>query len=118
MLSSNEVAVRPWSQAYGIFTCFDGSKRVVAVNQDQTLNSPANPAAPGEIVTFYATGGGLTDPPSRTGDLAKPRFPDQPELPPFRQYPAPVAKLTAVIGGEPVRCAYIGLAPLATRTRG
>ena len=40
-----------------VFTQPDGS--AVALNQDQTINTPANPAAPGEVVTVYATGTGL-----------------------------------------------------------
>jgi uncharacterized protein (TIGR03437 family) len=34
----------------------------VALNQDGSLNSPANPAAPGTIVAVWATGGGVNAP--------------------------------------------------------
>jgi uncharacterized protein (TIGR03437 family) len=49
--------------APGIFTA-DGSGRgqAAALNQDNSFNSPSNPAPPGSVVTFYATGVGPTSP--------------------------------------------------------
>ncbi len=43
-----------------VFMNADGS--AVAVNQDGTLNSFANPAAPGSIVAIWLTGGGAASP--------------------------------------------------------
>ena len=40
-----------------------------ALNQDGTYNSASNPAAPGSIVTIYATGLGPTTPPQPDGSL-------------------------------------------------
>lgn len=44
----------PLSQSIGIFTT-DGT-HAAALNQDESVNSSANPALPGSIVTFYGTG--------------------------------------------------------------
>jgi uncharacterized protein (TIGR03437 family) len=43
-----------------VFMNADGA--AAAVNQDGTLNSPANPAAPGSIVAIWLTGGGAASP--------------------------------------------------------
>lgn len=54
----------------GIFTLdASGAGPVAAINQDYTINGPQHPAAPGSIVAFYATGGGLTVPPGIDGEL-------------------------------------------------
>jgi len=52
----------------------------IAVNQDGTLNSAANPAAKGSVVVLYATGAGQTVPPGLDGAtpgtlLPKPKLP-------------------------------------------
>ncbi len=49
--------------APGIFTA-DGSGKgqAAALNQDNSLNSPSNPAQRGSILTFFATGVGATSP--------------------------------------------------------
>jgi len=44
--------------APGIFTIAGGTDQAAANNQDGTLNSPANPAARGSVVSLYATGQG------------------------------------------------------------
>ena len=51
-----------------------------ALNQDGSLNSPANPAAPESIVTVWATGGGVSSRPQpdgtiNTGSLGSPNLP-------------------------------------------
>jgi uncharacterized protein (TIGR03437 family) len=75
----------------GIFTGLAGQEQVAAVNQDQTLNSPANPAGRGSVVTFFATGVGATLPALEDGQ--------QPQPPVF---PTPVLPLSVVIGGQGV----------------
>jgi uncharacterized protein (TIGR03437 family) len=40
-----------------------------ALNEDGSLNSPANPAKPGSRVVLFATGGGATNPPSVAGEI-------------------------------------------------
>jgi uncharacterized protein (TIGR03437 family) len=65
----------------GIFTMdSSGQGQAAMLNEDYSLNGPANPAAKGSIVMFYATGGGQTDPPGVDGEitkdvLARPRLP-------------------------------------------
>ncbi len=44
-------------------------KAAIAVNQDGTPNSAAHPAAPGSIVTVWATGGGLPDASESDGEI-------------------------------------------------
>jgi len=51
----------------GVFT-IDGVF-AVAVNQDGTLNSAANPAAAGSVVTIYGTGLGAINPPEGDGAI-------------------------------------------------
>ena len=67
-LSSAVVEAAP-----GVFT-IDGT-HAVALNQDGTLNSAANPAALGSTVTIFATGLGPIDPPQADGALAEPPLP-------------------------------------------
>jgi uncharacterized protein (TIGR03437 family) len=65
----------------GIFSMdSSGQGQAAMVNEDGTFNGPANPAAKGSIVVFYATGGGQTNPPGVDGEitrdvLARPRLP-------------------------------------------
>jgi uncharacterized protein (TIGR03437 family) len=54
----------------GIFRLQPGlSSQAIAVNEDQTLNSPANPAARGSVVAIWTTGYGPTNPACTTGGL-------------------------------------------------
>lgn len=52
----------------------DGSGRGqgAILNEDGTINGPGNPAAKGSIVSIFATGAGVTNPPSNDGFLAAP----------------------------------------------
>jgi hypothetical protein len=53
-----------------IFTAAgSGIGLAAALNQDQSANSPANPAARGSIVVLFVTGEGQTSPPGVTGKL-------------------------------------------------
>jgi len=48
----------------------DGANRVLALNQDGTVNSTANPAAAGSIITIFLTGqGALSSPAATIGSL-------------------------------------------------
>jgi uncharacterized protein (TIGR03437 family) len=64
---SNKLEVEISDAAPGIFTKFTGGSEALALNEDGSINGPANPAAPGSIVALYATGCGHTSPPSLTG---------------------------------------------------
>ena len=62
LVATNVLRVRVQDAAPALFTLSTEPGRVIAVNSDGTLNSPANPARRGDFVTLYATGGGLTNP--------------------------------------------------------
>ena len=79
-VASNVVTMPIAASAPGIFALAGGKNQAVALNQDGTLNSPANPAEPASIVILYTTGEGQTNPPGVTGKLADPPFPE-PRLP-------------------------------------
>jgi len=80
----------------GIFEL--GSSQWV-LNQDGTVNSPANPAAAGSVVVFYATGGGQTNPAGIDGSLAAVPL------------PSPVGKVSVTMGGANATILYAGAAP-------
>jgi uncharacterized protein (TIGR03437 family) len=40
-------------------TSGDGRGQIAAINQDGTINSPANPAARGSVITLFGTGQGV-----------------------------------------------------------
>jgi uncharacterized protein (TIGR03437 family) len=57
--------------AFSIFTAdSSGRGQAAALNEDGTVNSPANPARLGSIITIFGTGAGQTDPPGVDGQLA------------------------------------------------
>jgi uncharacterized protein (TIGR03437 family) len=46
----------------GLFTAdASGKGQIAAINEDFSVNSAANPAAPGSVLSFYVTGGGLPE---------------------------------------------------------
>ncbi|MCC6340759.1 MAG: SMP-30/gluconolactonase/LRE family protein [Bryobacterales bacterium] len=81
--------------APGIFTSAGGSGPATAFNEDYTINTSANPAPRGSLVTFYATGEGLTDPAGTDGKLAA------------SPYPVPLAPVKVTIAGEPAELAAL-----------
>lgn len=57
--ASNPVLVAVQMASPGLFSAAgNGAGQGYILNQDGTLNSPANPAAPGDKITVYATGAG------------------------------------------------------------
>jgi uncharacterized protein (TIGR03437 family) len=70
-------------------------------NSDGTLNSPSNPAKPGDFITLYGTGGGPTSPAGVTGALW-PRTTPLPSL---------TLKVSVTIGGENADVLYSGASP-------
>ena len=72
----------------------------VVLNQDGTLNSAGNPATAGSVIVLFATGQGVTQPPSASG--AKPAD---------GVYPEPAAETTLTIGGQPAQLLFRGQAP-------
>ena len=83
----------------GVFAHPD--KHAVAGNfPDGTLNSPENPARPGQYVVVYLTGQGLVDNPVETGAAATTPPPS-----------AAIAPVEAWVGGQPAMVDFLGLAP-------
>ena len=69
-VSSGPVSVPVASTAPGIFTfTADGQGAASATHLDGSLVNAQHPAAPGEVVTLYATGLGPVSPPVSTGAL-------------------------------------------------
>jgi len=84
----------------GIFTMdSSGQGQAAMLNQDGTLNGPANPAAKGSVVVFYATGGGQTDPPGVDGEITRDVL-SRPHLP-----------VGVWIQGQEAEVLYAGTAP-------
>lgn len=82
--------------APGVFSAdASGSGPGSILNQDSSVNSPANPSQPGSVVVVYATGGGLSNPPAPTGSRTTAA--------------APLASnLGVTIGGQPAQVLYAG----------
>jgi uncharacterized protein (TIGR03437 family) len=71
----------------------------VVMNQDGFPNSETDPTALGSILTFYATGEGLTDGPNVSGQAA------------MAPYPRPRLPVTLTVAGFPAEILYAGSAP-------
>jgi uncharacterized protein (TIGR03437 family) len=84
----------------GLFTGnASGMGQAAAVNQDGSINSAAHPAAPGSVISLYATGEGATTPGGIDGKPAS------------APLPIPSTKFTVTIGGQTVTPDYAGGAP-------
>ncbi len=92
-----EAALAPAAPA--LFAWGSDPSQAIAVYADGSLNEEGRPAEPGQALVFYATGGGQTTPPGRTGAPA-----EQP-------FPAPLANIELWIGGEQAVLDYAGAAP-------
>jgi len=81
----------------GIFTS-GGTGQTTAVNDDYTLNAIGSGAARGSVLTFYATGEGMTNPAAIDGKLS-----DAP-------YPTPQGQVEVTIGGHAADVVSMGCA--------
>lgn len=79
-----------------------GSGQGAILNQDSTVNGPANPAPRGSIIQIFATGGGETNPGGVDGRLA---------MPDFGPLPVQTLPVAVTIGGIPAVVHYAGAAP-------
>ena len=70
------------------------------LNQDGSINSTTNPAAPGSIVTVFGGGAGVMNPGLIWGNLSI-----------STPFSAPVADVAVSIGGQPAQVLYAGSAP-------
>jgi uncharacterized protein (TIGR03437 family) len=82
-----------------------GSGPGAILNQDNSLNGPAHPAAKGSIVQMFMTGEGQTTPQGSTGAITTVT------LPPPQVTPAPLQPIQIWIGGQPALYTYAGEAP-------
>jgi len=71
------------------------------LNQDGTLNSPANPAPAGSVVALWASGLGAFSPPLADGEIVGTTGP----------FPGLEAEVSVEIGGIPAQIQYAGAAP-------
>ena len=69
-------------------------------NSDGSINSPTNPARPGDFIAIYGTGGGAMNPPGSTGGI----WP----LSPLSYLTQPAS---AMVGSETAQVLYAGSAP-------
>jgi len=97
--SSEPIEMRVAETAPGMFS-IDGV-RAAALNQDYSYNTPATPAAAGDVIQFFFTGQGLTTPRVETGALA-------PAAAPFA---VPDQGVTVLIDGQRAEIVFAGLAP-------
>jgi len=104
--TSNAYQLTSATTAPGLFTQnASGSGPGAILNQNLSLNGPANPAAKGSIVMVYMTGEGQTSPASITGAITLPN------LPPPQVTPAPLLPVSVLINGYPALWTYAGEAP-------
>lgn len=101
--ASSTFAVPVAATAPSIFTANgSGIGEAASVNNaDSTLNSAGNPVKVGGYIQLYATGEGQTSPAGMDGALAPLTLP----------LPAPIAPVTATVGGIPATVVYAGAAP-------
>jgi uncharacterized protein (TIGR03437 family) len=63
-VQSSAVKTPVFDARLGVFSFGpNGTGQAAIINQDGTVNSASNPAARGSVVSIYATGGGLGNPP-------------------------------------------------------
>ncbi len=75
---------------------------IIAQHADGSYVTAGSPAAPGEIVTIYLAGMGLTDTPVQTGAVA-----------PSNPLAHPLVQPTVTVNGEPAQISFAGLTPQA-----
>ena len=98
-VTSTPASITVAAASPGIFLV--GTNRAAVTNADYSVNTSANPAAPGDAVTIYFTGIGPVDNPVPTGQPA-------PLAGPLSRATLPV---TVTIGGQPASLLYAGLTP-------
>jgi uncharacterized protein (TIGR03437 family) len=79
----------------------NGTGQGAILNQDLSVNGPANPAARGSVIAIYGTGEGMVTPAVLTGSVTT-------TTPPI---PKPILPVTVSIGGVPAVVNYGGEAP-------
>jgi uncharacterized protein (TIGR03437 family) len=87
--------------APSIFTVAGGKGMAAMFNQDGSVHSVSNPAAPGSVIQIYMTGQGVVSPPLANGQL----------VPPTAPFPAAMFPVTVTIGGLSAEVKFAGMAP-------
>ena len=104
-VGSNMLSVPVAAAVPGVFTANSaGSGPGAILNQDNSVNSPANPAPKGTAVVIYATGEGQTKPQGITGQVTTVS-----NTPPLT--PEPAQPVTVQIDGQPATVLFAGEAP-------
>ncbi|MBI3694361.1 MAG: pre-peptidase C-terminal domain-containing protein [Acidobacteria bacterium] len=96
---SNALPVSVAASAPGLFVSSGASDRAFVLNQDGSLNAPANPAAAGTIIILFGTGEGQTSPASAEGVLS------------VAPIPRPALEVSVQISGRPAEVLFAGTAP-------
>jgi uncharacterized protein (TIGR03437 family) len=103
--SSNGVPVNIATTAPGIATANgSGTGPAAALNSNNSVNSPNNPANRGDTVVLYLTGEGQTSPAGVTGKVTTVS-----STPPLT--PVPLALIAITIAGQPANYTFAGEAP-------
>jgi uncharacterized protein (TIGR03437 family) len=91
--------------APGVFTLnASGTGPGAILNQDNSVNSPLNPARKGSVVALFVTGEGQTSPPGTTGKVTSVS-----PTPPIT--PQPVLPVIVTIAGQTLTPSFTGEAP-------
>jgi len=100
-VKSNQLELRVAPTSPALFSTSTGVGQGAILNQDNSVNSAANPAARGSVVVLYGTGEGETTP--RGVDGSVPRL--------ASELKRPNANIRIRIGGQEVTPQYAGSAP-------
>ena len=104
-VASTPLQLRVVDTAPGLYTINNmGTGQGALLNENGTVNSPANPEATGHFIQLFGTGEGQTAPPGVDGLISANRLP----------LPAPILPVTVTIGGKDVPASdiiYAGEAP-------
>jgi uncharacterized protein (TIGR03437 family) len=100
--SSSPISLRVADTAPAIFSLGqNGTGQGAILNQNASVNGPANPAAKGSIISIYATGEGVV-PGAATGSVTTTTGPN---------FPKPAATISVTIAGVQAQILYAGEAP-------
>ncbi|HJZ96086.1 MAG TPA: hypothetical protein VKE70_06245 [Candidatus Solibacter sp.] len=103
--TSNGVTLNIVTTSPGTFTLSgSGTGPAAALNSNNTVNGPNNPAARGDVVVLYLTGEGQTSPAGVTGKVTTVS-----STPPIT--PGPLLPIAITIGGQGANYSFAGEAP-------
>jgi uncharacterized protein (TIGR03437 family) len=106
--SSGTFTISLMDTSPGLFTATQNGSGQAAILEypDSVYNSTDHPAYPGSVITLFATGMGVWDPPVPDGGID---LFDFSRIPPQSSFLAKPVSLT--IGGQPARILYTGASP-------